>query len=461
MEASKLDSCELRTIKLKQIDPGSRARKEYKNIDTLAEDIKTRGLIHPIAVMHLIDGGFMLLAGGRRLAACNLLDLTEIDCKIYPSTLTEIDIKSIELMENIQREDLTYYEEANLEREILALQESIHGKKISTSPDASGVSKTDVAKMIGVSREKLRQDIELADTMEKFPEVDWTKFKNRSEAMKLKNNIGKMIVRQEAVKRFEKEVGSGQKDRQIKKLADSFIHGDFFDVVKDIPDNSINLVEIDPPYGIDLGKLKKREGAGSFSYSAEGYNEIAADDYLEFLNKTFKECYRVLAQDSFLLCWFGPEPWFHPVLKLLRQNHFNVRGMPCLWVKGEEDSDGMVDKISGQTMSPMRHLANAYEMFFYAKKGDPKIIRQGRTNVFSYRPVPPLQKIHPTERPIELLKDILTTFTIEGSQILVPFLGSGNTILAAHECKMMAFGTDLGIEHKEAYVAKLSNQLPQ
>lgn len=453
-----LNKCRLESIELKLINPGERARKEYRNIDTLANDIKTRGLIHPIAVKE--DGdGFLLLAGGRRLAASQLLASPTVDCKVYPEDLTELEVKSIELMENVQREDLTYYEEANLEREILALQESIHGKKISTSPDAPGVSKTDVAEMIGVSREKLRQDVDLAKTMEQFPDIDWKKLKNRSEAMKMKDNISNIVIRQEAVKRFDKEVGTGKQDRYLKKLGDSFIHGDFFEIAKQIPDGTINLVEIDPPYAIKLDKVKKRKGIGNFTYSEEGYNEIAPDDYIEFLSKTFAECYRVMANDSFLLCWFGPEPWFQIVLDLLRQAKFNVRGMPCMWVKGKETDEGMVDKTSGQTMSPMRHLANSYEMFFYAKKGDPKIARQGHTNIFGHKPVSPKQKIHPTERPVELMKDVLTTFAKEGAQVLVPFLGSGNTLIASYESKMTAFGTDLGIEHKEAYITRLTHML--
>ena len=448
----------LERIELKFIDPGERARKDYRKIPELAEDIKKRGLIHPIAVMD--QGGlFLLLAGGRRLAACRFLGKTHVDCKIFPDTLTDLEIKSIELMENVQREDLTFYEEANLEREILLLQQQIYGIKHSTSPDAEGVSKTDVANLIGISREKLRQNVELADTMDKFPEVKWKNLKNRQEALKLQKNISTLVVRQEAVKRFDAEVGTTGKTRYLKRLADSYVCGDFFEFARQIPDNSIDLVEIDPPYAINLGKLKKREHGGSFAYGTKGYNEIAVEDYANFMLSTFKECYRVMAPDSFLICWFGPEPWYSLILEWLRHAKFKVRGMPCLWVKGDADEDGMVDKISGQTLSPMRHLANASEMFFYAKKGDPKIVNQGRTNIFSFKPVPPTLKIHPTERPIELMKEVLTTFTKEGAKILVPFLGSGVTLNAAFECKMKAFGTDLGQDHKDAFVTKLTTLL--
>ena len=53
------------------IDIGERARKDYKDLDVLAHDIKERGLICPIAVsIHPSEeGAYLLAAGGRRLAA--------------------------------------------------------------------------------------------------------------------------------------------------------------------------------------------------------------------------------------------------------------------------------------------------------------------------------------------------------------------------------------------------------
>ena len=447
--------CRMETLKVSEIDPGTRARKEYKDIAGLASNIKRRGLIHPIAVMET-DKGYKLLAGGRRLVAHVHAKIETIDCKIFPSNLSELEIKSIELMENIMREDLNHVEMAKLSKEILLLQQQIQGIKYSTNPEASGASIRSVAEMMGISHEKLRQDIILADTIEKFPDLGWETLKNRQEALKIQSNIGRIIVTQQAVERFEQETKRGNTNEYLKRLANSYIVGDFFENVKQVPNNSISLVEIDPPYAIEIDKLKKRSGVGNYQYGENGYNEINADDYEFFINNTIAESYRVMSQDSWLLLWFGPEPWFSLMLKILRYNKLTVRGMPCIWVKGEEEETGIIESTSGQTNTPMRHLANAYEMFFYAKKGDPKINRPGMTNVFGYKPVPPTHKIHPTERPIEMMQDILTTFTPTGSRILVPFAGSGNTILAAYKSKMTCVGFDLGKTHKDAYITRLA-----
>jgi site-specific DNA-methyltransferase (adenine-specific) len=122
----------------------------------------------------------------------------------------------------------------------------------------------------------------------------------------------------------------------------------------------------------------------------------------------------------------------------------------AIWYKGQ----------NGQTNTPELYLASSYEPFFYIRKGRPSIMRQGRSNVFHYKPVPSGKKIHPTERPIELIQDVLATFCWEGVRIMAPFLGSGNTILAAANLGMTAFGWDLGQVYKDAYIINVTENRP-
>jgi DNA modification methylase len=102
------------------------------------------------------------------------------------------------------------------------------------------------------------------------------------------------------------------------------------------------------------------------------------------------------------------------------------------------------------------YLASSYEMFFYARKGEARIVKQGRSNVLDYKPVPPQYKIHPTERPIEMIQDLISTFTLPNARVLVPFLGSGNTLLAANNLGMSAFGYELTKEYKDSFIVKVS-----
>ena len=417
------------------------------DISGLVEDMKVNGIIQPLAVVDAMDKDqpYTLLAGERRLHAASKANLTEIPVRIYPLNMSEHQRRSIELAENFYRKDFDYQEKVNLQREIHELQVKIHGPKISTSPDASGHGLSDTASMLGVTKGSVSQDIKLSKFMEDFPEADWTGCKNQHEATKLMSKISNSLVRKEAAKIVEEELGTG--DSFHSKIMDAYIVGDFFEGVANIPDESIDLVEIDPPYAIDLQKVKKQGGPNQSQRATEGlseYNEVDVQHYDTFLAKTFTSCFRVMKPNSWLICWFGPDPWFEIVCTKLWKAGFNTTRLVGIWVKG-----------SGQANRPMELLANSYEMFFYAWKGRPELARPGMTNLFEYKPVPPTQKTHPTERPIEMISDVITTFGREGSKVLVPYAGSGNTLIAAAGNSMIPIGFDLEGSYKESYILKV------
>lgn len=430
----------LEHIKLDNIDKGVRSREDYKDMETLCRSIETHGLILPIAVQ-AVEVGYLLLAGGRRYRAHEMLGRDTIPCRVYDHEITELELRSIELEENIQREDLDWREKVNLQREIHRLQVAIYGEKTSTKPDAPGHSMQDTADMLNVSKGTVSKDIKLADAMEMFPDAPWQKCKNQSEATKLQKKLEDTFVRQDLAQKATQALGKG--DDFLKKIMNSYVVGDFFEKVKEIPDGSINLVEIDPPYGIDLQKVKAQR-EGGMAEGLDEYNEVVDTEYPEFMMKTFKECYRVMKENSWLICWFGPEPWFELMYNMLIKSGFKTHRMCGIWVKP-----------TGQTNSPTTRLGNAYEMFFYAYKGKATLSKPGRSNVFQYNPVNPDNKRHPTERPIGLMRDLLSTFAKENSRVLVPFAGSGSTLLAAAAEKMIPVGFDLSQGYKDRFVLHL------
>ena len=102
-------------------------------------------------------------------------------------------------------------------------------------------------------------------------------------------------------------------------------------------------------------------------------------------------------------------------------------------------------------------LANTYESFYYAWKGQPALNKAGHGNEFNAPPVPPQQKTHPTERPVELMSEIYTTFAFPGSRILIPFLGSGNGLISAHLNGMSALGFELSKGYRDSFLVKVYN----
>ncbi|MHC1719095.1 MAG: nucleoid occlusion protein [Clostridiaceae bacterium] len=106
-------------------------------IDELAQSISVYGIIQPITVRKIADDRFELVAGERRLRAAKKLGLDEVPAIIID--ITDRDSAAISLLENLQREDLNFIEEAeayyNLIKEHNYTQEKlaeIIGKKQST-----------------------------------------------------------------------------------------------------------------------------------------------------------------------------------------------------------------------------------------------------------------------------------------------------------------------------------------
>lgn len=428
----------LKEIPIESIDPGDRYREEYGDINMLAESLRDMGIIQPIAVSTTDEPGrYLLLAGGRRLQAARVLKWTSIPARIYQGPLTELEVREIELEENIQRKDMTWAEVCRLRVQIHELKQQLYGEaeggvRTDLGQEKKGWSLRDTAKLLGASVGSVATDIKLGKALEERPDL-FSGCKTKQDAQKL---LAKIAKRAEYV-----AIAPSVKltEARLRELADSYILQDFFEGVKRVPEESIDLVEVDPPYGINLREKREVD-----SPELQAYNEISADEYPEFLARLFRECYRVMAKDSWLICWFAQEPWFETVYQSIKNAGFTVSRMVGVWVKP-----------TGQALNPRFYLPNAVEMFFYARKGNPRIEIQRGTNTFEYTTVSNDKRIHPTERPIELMKDLLKTFARPGARIMVPFAGSGVTLAAAHQLGMTAFGFDLTKAYKDSFIVKL------
>ena len=425
-------------IPLADIEIGKRAREKMGDLNEIESSMQERGLISPLAVKRIdaIGQKYFLLAGERRFLVLQKNNVANVPVRVFPDDIDEFEMKSIELAENLFRKDFEYWEHDNLVREVHALQQSIHGEK-APGPGQTGWSSEDTAEMIGKTKGYVSIAIKRADARDAFPEL-FDKCKTQRDASKLMDGMATAVIKEALVNKIQDAKG----DSSDAQLDARFIVKDFFEGVKEIPDGVMHLVEIDPPYSIDLAKAKKTEGV--VGINLDGYSEIDENVYTIFLSETFKECYRVMATHSWLICWFAPEPWFEDVYGALCRAGFSTTRMCGIWTKGY-----------GQSKRPEIHLANSYEMFFYAWKGRPAMNKAGRSNEFPCPPVPAQIKTHPTERPVALMKEIYDTFANPGSRVLIPFAGSGSGIFAADELGMSATGFELNKDYKNSFTLKV------
>ena len=109
-----------------------RKRFDFDELESLAQSIRQNGIIQPIAVRVNSRGEYELISGERRLRASRLVGMAQIPCIIMEAS----DEKSalFALLENIQRSDLGFFEEAQ------AIEKLI---------DDFGMSRDEVCKKLG------------------------------------------------------------------------------------------------------------------------------------------------------------------------------------------------------------------------------------------------------------------------------------------------------------------------
>ncbi len=441
----------LEHIEISKINSSNRERQDYGDLEELADSIKAKGVIQPIVV----DSQYNLIAGGRRLEASKLAKQLTIPAMVNPG-LGEIDKKELELIENLDRKDFTWQEHTRLVKKIHLLYKS---------KDKSW-SGRDTAKRLGKSKSVIADQLKLASRMEEIPEL--SECKNSNDAWKTVNKLEEIILLQELERRrIEKTNGSDNQDALALALKARDMmedhkeeHGeilpppievpisgyqivDCFDRLAGMDDESLgigSIIECDPPYGIDLGDIKK-------GGETDDYNEINQKSYPAFLEKLCQEFYRTMGDQSTLIFWFAFQ-YHHEVCEALRDAGFIFSPIPAIWYKLNS---------TGQSMQPKHLLASNYEPFILARKGTSVPLgKAGSNNVFMHGVVTPKNKIHPTERPVGLIKEIIqqTTIYTPSTRCFVPFLGSGNTLTACEQLGINAFGCDLSEVYQMRYEAR-------
>ena len=428
------------TINLNELIIEDRQRKEYKNIESLAADIQENGLINPLSCRRFNGSGYRLVCGGRRTAALKSIGVVEAPAHIYPEDTPDLKIEAIELSENIHREQLTWAEEIAAKKRVHDLMVAVHGVKTSTSPNAPGHSLSDTARMTGSSKGNLSDDINLAKCIEELPMLAECKTKN--DAKKLIEKLHHNAKIKEIARKIE--ASGGSVDERKKALINSYIVGDFFTGVSNIPDNTFHIIECDPPYGVDYNTDNR--GVDGRGIDAINYNEVPKEGYAAFTRRLLAECKRLLHPNGWLIFWYADDPWGETVFRQLDDLDFKVPAHHPIWYKG---------KGRGVLMAADYRLASDYASFYYARQGNATINKRGHGLVFEHPPVYAGDKYHPTERPVSLMQEVLDVFGIPGNKVLVPFAGSGCTLLAASNLKMHPMGFDLSAEYKAEFAVRV------
>jgi site-specific DNA-methyltransferase (adenine-specific) len=159
----------------------------------------------------------------------------------------------------------------------------------------------------------------------------------------------------------------------------------------------------------------------------------------------FKELYRVMKFPSFLLMFVGIDDLIFYRRELPRIG-WAVSKVPAIW-----------HKPGVQTMGDDSwQYSRDFEFILVAAKGKPAFtFSKQKSALFSFPPVPPPKMIHPNEKPMGLLVELLRDTSYEGACFIDPFAGSGCHLHAARTLNRRW----VGIERDSASYEKILERL--
>lgn len=207
---------------------------------------------------------------------------------------------------------------------------------------------------------------------------------------------------------------------------------DCFTVFKQISTSYADAIITDPPYGIN-------------------FESNSWDSNLDFIDQFISESFRVLKPNGVLVMFTG---WSSLQYILPRLSPFKLRNIICY------------DRIKGR--GAKRNFVSTREEILFLTKGDQytfnvlqstikkKTGGMGAKNGKEYRtlsnvwsdisPIVPWSKervAHPTQKPIQLMKRIVSVFTNETNIVIDPFMGSGTTGVACSSMNRKFIGIEV------------------
>jgi ParB family chromosome partitioning protein len=155
-------------------------RKDLGDLTELAESIKANGILQNLTVVPArSNGGYTVVIGHRRLAAAKLAGLTEVPC-----ATTDMDQKqqvATMLTENMQRSDLTIWEQAKGIQMLLDFGETVDNISKQTGFSENTIRRR--VKLLTLDADKFKKSVERGATLQDYAELD------KIQDIELKNSV--------------------------------------------------------------------------------------------------------------------------------------------------------------------------------------------------------------------------------------------------------------------------------
>jgi DNA modification methylase len=211
-------------------------------------------------------------------------------------------------------------------------------------------------------------------------------------------------------------------------------------VNKAFKDIKIDLVCTDPPYGVDYVQGKKELVSGSNQKHIQNDDISNNQDYYDFSKE-----------------------WIQPVLPFLTRKNafyiFNSDKMLFLLRSAMTDLGIKISQLliwvkDSPVMGRLDYLPQ-HELILYGWNGVHDFRRSKSKSVLFY-PRPKKSTLHPTTKPLPLIRHLILNNTKAKEVVYDPFLGSGTTLIACEQAKRVCIGFEIDPEYCQIIIDRYS-----
>lgn len=215
--------------------------------------------------------------------------------------------------------------------------------------------------------------------------------------------------------------------------------GDCLELMKDIPDKSIDLVIADPPY-----IMTKRGKSCRPNYMHNSMGENLFEGKIPQPKLWFEECYRILKDGThfYVFCNIND---LRIYLNAAYEVGFRLHNIITM-IK--------------DTKMPSRWYLRFSERVLFFRKGNAKPINDMTSRDYVNVTMPKKRdgKLHITQKPLDFITKLVTNSTEENEIVLDPFMGSGTTGVACQNTNRKFIGFELDKEYFEIAKNRLGLQ---
>jgi len=238
---------------------------------------------------------------------------------------------------------------------------------------------------------------------------------------------------------------------RIEKYLDKIICGDCLDIMRKMPDSSVDLVVTSPPYNLknSTGNGMKVGSTGKWSGAAlqHGYSHhddcMPHEKYVEWQRECLKEMLRLLKEDGAI---FYNHKW-RVQNGLMQDRQDIVGGFPVRQI--------IIWRRKGGLNFNPGYFLPTYEVIYLIARPNFKLVPKANAVGDVWEFTQEMRNDHPAPFPVELVERIV--ISTNAKVILDPFIGSGTTAVVAKKLKRQYIGIELSPDYCKMAEERVKN----